>query len=328
MVRGLLTCGFVFGPSACSDDGGSGGAETGGAPAEAGGGGAAAAPYDCAAAPTAPLSDRVMTGPKGYHGLAIDSAGLMFGIDASGMLTRSSYDGDASPFLANVEAEQIAFADSGDLVLASFGGLLGITQEAERYTIDQTLGGYGLRIGPDGHAYASSGNGVYRVDLESFESELLVSAGSDDTARGFDWSPALDRLYVGVFGSDVRMGVMVVGLDGDLRATGPLEPFANVSNVPTNDGIAVDACGNLYVADAFEKQVTRVTPDGVVSLYLDWSGDPQQHGHGMVFGSGVGGFRDDALYLPMPFANHAVREVVVGVPSRSWQGATVNRVGP
>ena len=34
----------------------------------------------------------------------------------------------------------------------------------------------------------------------------------------------------------------------------------------------------------------------------------------------VEGWRDDAIYLPLPYDNNGVLEIVVGVPSKEWTG--------
>jgi len=78
------------------------------------------------------------------------------------------------------------------------------------------------------------------------------------------------------------------------------------------DGLTVDACGNLYVPNYETSAVYRIAPDGVVGLYLEQT--LEQYGHGLEWGSGVGGWREDALYLPQPYDDATVVEVVVGVP--------------
>ena len=137
-----------------------------------------------------------------------------------------------------------------------------------------------------------------------------------------------DKLYVGMTG-DSGGDVRVVALDEDLNATGPLETFVDISPDPVwIDGVGTDICGNVYVAHFSTSQLFRVTPDGQASVFVDWSIDPSQYGHGLIFGNGIGGFREDALYLPMPYANNSVQEVIVGVPSRAWAGTAINARTP
>ncbi len=313
-----------------SGAGGAGAGGTGGGPGGSGGtGGAGGEPptFDCATAPTEPLEQRVLTGPRGYHGLAINEAGRIFGTNVDLTLVHSSYEGDWAPFVPNVVVDQIAFAESGHLILAASDGLIGITPDAQRYTINAELYGYGLRIGPDGRAWLAEPRAIRRVNLVTGLADTIVTVPDIDMgtfAHAFDFSPSLDALYVGMTG-ETGMDVRVVQLDENLDATGVLEDFANVAEGKVwIDGVATDVCGNLYVANFATSQLSKITPDGVSSLYFDWSADPTQYGHGVIFGNGVGGFREDAIYLPMPYNEHTVQEIVVGIPSRTWKGIPIS----
>lgn len=61
----------------------------------------------------------------------------------------------------------------------------------------------------------------------------------------------------------------------------------------------------------------RVTPEGEVSLYVDLG--PTEYAHGAEWGSGVGGWRVDALYVSRPFDDDSVAEIVVGIPGGSYR---------
>jgi hypothetical protein len=70
---------------------------------------------------------------------------------------------------------------------------------------------------------------------------------------------------------------------------------------------------------AFSAQLDRlyigtVDDDGRI-FYWDLDEDLEPIGEPRVFVSGVGGWRSDALYLPVPEAGNVVKEVVVGVPA-------------
>ena len=80
-----------------------------------------------------------------------------------------------------------------------------------------------------------------------------------------------------------------------------------------HDGMGVDACGNVYVADYTSRNLFRLSPEGEKTVLVRWS--EARYGHGLAWGSGIGGFREDAIYLPQPFDGNTVVEVVVGVPS-------------
>lgn len=267
-----------------------------------------------------------MVGPRGYHGLAIDAEGRIYGTASDLTLVRSTYDGAWMPFLPNVATEQIAFAPNGHLILAAADGLGGITPDALRYAINPALYGYGLRIGPNGRGYLAEARALRSVNLVTGIAETLAIVEDEDPAvmaHALDFSPSFDALYVGMTGES-GVNVRVLRLDDDLQPLGPLEDFAEISHGKVwIDGVATDICGNLYVADFTSSKLFRITPDGSSAVYFDWSDDPTQYGHGVIFGTGVGGFREDAIYLPMPYNDHTVQEIIVGVPSRSWAGVAL-----
>ncbi len=349
MSRTLLCMLLVHLALACGDDtsdgaggnGGAGAGDTGGAGAgplggfgggPAGGqggvgggqGGVGEGPiFDCALAPSMPVSTQTIPGARGYHGLAVDQVGLISGLDSSYNLVQSTHDGTWSPFLSNLQAEQIAFAADGNLFMAASNGILAVTPSAQVLTVSTLSDSpYGLRIGPDEMIYTTSIAEVLRVDPASGADEPVATLPKSvgfAYVHSFDWSPSFDRIYVGTIGS----GLFVADLDPSYNALAPLEQLTPFSD-SWIDGVAVDACGNIYAANYSTSQLFKITPDGVPTVYVDWSSTFEQYGHGVIFGNGVGGFREDALYLPQPYNDHTVLEVVVGVPSRSFGGTVVN----
>ena len=307
-----------------------GGSTDGGNPPEGGSG--AGGPVDCATAPSTAISSQVLQGARAYHGIAIDDAGLLWGINQNGTLIRSTYEGDWTPFLSNVWVEQIAFAPDGDLHMASFGTVLTVTPEAQQQTLSGQVGGYGLRMGPDGKVWVADSDGVRRIDPNTGMAEVVAlmppSEGGFVSAHSFDFTPSYDRLVVGTIGDQGQ--VRAVDLDENFNAAGYLEPYLDLQPFSSVwlDGIAFDVCGNFYAANYASSQLFKVAPNGQSSVFVDWSNDSSQYGHGVVFGNGKFGFREDALYLPMPYNGHTVMEVVVGIPGREYEGVVLNGPTP
>ena len=79
------------------------------------------------------------------------------------------------------------------------------------------------------------------------------------------------------------------------------------------DGFGVDICGNLWIA-CYPDKLYRVPPDGGGAMYHEWASS--SYGHGLEWGSGVGGWDDESLYLPQPFDGNTVVRVEIGVPYR------------
>ena len=188
---------------------------------------------------------------------------------------------------------------------------------------------YVVRVGPDGMIYTTNGevgrdNVVQRVHPETGEVEVVVR-GRDGSppfqARVLDFSPDLSRMYMG---THVLGSVYVVDLDEDLNAVGVPRVLAP-SVGSWHDGLGVDACGYLWIASYDDQSTYRVSPDGSeVVRVLRSTFDEGMYGHGVAWGSGVGGFREDALYLPQPVNGGTVGEAIIGVPYRTWDGTVIN----
>jgi hypothetical protein len=77
--------------------------------------------------------------------------------------------------------------------------------------------------------------------------------------------------------------------------------------------MAVDACGNVYVCDYGASIVYRIKSDASeIELLIAGSGAYLPN---LQWGSGLGGFKEDSLYLPDGWT-HEVFEVDIGVPGK------------
>lgn len=293
--------------------------------------------FDCSTAPDAPLSQRTLVGPRGYHGLAIDDAGFMVGIDKSGALIRSDYSGDWSVALPGLgRANQLDYLPGGDLAVAqddidgmtSLRTLMRITPQGGQSNIIEQIGAYGVNVGPDGMVYVAASD-VERVDPDTGARVVLAPDNFNSwSPRVLDFSPDYKRLYVGGRSSPGNGHVYAMDLDENLDSAGPLEIFTStpLSDAPAlHDILLVDVCGYLYVTSVFDNRMFRISPSGVVSPYIDWNEPEVPHyAHGAVFGGGIGGWREDAIYTAMPSNDNQVQEIVIGVPGRKWKGTVIN----
>jgi hypothetical protein len=116
-----------------------------------------------------------------------------------------------------------------------------------------------------------------------------------------------------------------MALDEDYAPTGEPTVFAEGLGNGWHDGLDIDVCGNVYAVDYSSSSLYRASADGeTVTRLVDWSGPGADFGHGMEYGSGVGGWRADAIYLPMPTGDKKVKEIVIGIPGNMWEGEVLN----
>lgn len=280
----------------------------------------------CDDVPTFNSGDTTLTGARGYHGLAFDAEDeTIIGFDGSSLI-KSTYAGSRSVFLPGLSGiQQMDRLPDGDLVLgdSSNGRLLRVTDSGGSATISSGVGSvYGVAVGPDGKVWVANGSAILRVDPDTGVAETIVTVAGW-SAHSLNFNLDSTRLYIGSIGSGGN--VYYVDLDEDLNAASEVFVFASGVGGGYHDGLEVDACGNLYVADYTTRGFYRVEPDGTVTTFSDIVSE--LYGHGAVWGNGVGGWRDDAIYQPQPYNGNTVREVVIGFGSadkvRTWNGVHV-----
>ena len=274
---------------------------------------------DCSTLPTSPTVDQVISGARGYHGLAIDAAGYIVGSDGSA-LWKSDYQGNASLWVPQQgTGQEMVYLPSGDLawVLDNQSALNLYDTNGTSTYLTGAQGAYGLVYGSDGYLYMAQGSNIKRVDPLTGDTTTVVTIPG--SSRSLDFSPDDSKLYIGtVSGGNIYQ----VNLDANLDAIDA--PTVLASGLGSFlDGLRVDACGYLYVPCYSNSNLYRISPDGTVEIFVDWPG-LNQYGHGVIFGTGVGGWSATSLFLPVPYGGNAVKEVGIGVPSRTWQGTVIN----
>ncbi len=281
--------------------------------------------WDCDDLPVPFESQTELIAPRGYHDVYFDQDGHIIGWDGNSLIA-STYDDMTSVFLPGVNSAQgMDVLDMGDLLYVNdFGELRRVTTDMVQTTVSTSVNGaYGITVGPDQMAYVSTGSAIVRVDPESGESVSWLNTASIHS-RAMVFNLDSTGVYISTLfgGSD---SVYFQGVDDDLEPDGDLVQYASGVGEGYHDGLAIDACGNLYVPDFNTRGLYRVDTEGVVTMLYNQATDGASHyGHGLEFGSGIDGWNTHAIYLPQPYDGHTVLEVVLGVRSgsyvRTWDG--------
>jgi DNA-binding beta-propeller fold protein YncE len=225
------------------------------------------------------------------------------------------------------QLQQMDRLPDGDYVMGSenAGGVIRVYQSGAAGFVAPVSGVYGVRVGPDGMVYAADMSAVYRIDPTTKVKEVYLPQKSGFSPKVLDFSPDLSKMYIGTISSSGK--VYAVDLDANFDPVGNPYLFANNVGGGWHDGLGVDICGNLYVNDYNSMGLYRVSPDGsqVEELAKSnfWQGN---YGHGLAWGSGIGGWLEGAIYMPLPYKNNQVVEFNIGVPYRTWaKGSVINR---
>jgi hypothetical protein len=278
---------------------------------------------DCGALAEKPVLTE-LEAPRGYHDVIFDTDGNLIGSDGQ-HLVKASDPSTASVWLPDhADIEQMDHLLDGDMVFADRSGpVLRVTSAGGETVIATDVGAYGLIVGPDGMLYAANVFDVLRIDPDTGEKTSFVKGlPSLFMPRVLDFSPDFRTLYIG--GGSNDGAIYRVPLDEHMDPTGEAVPF--VMGVGTeggtayHDGLAVDACGNLYVNDYSTLRLFRISPHGDVQTLLQFTWAENDYTHGGAWGSGLGAWRTEAFYMPQPYHGATVLEAVVGVPSRSFNG--------
>lgn len=260
---------------------------------------------------------------SGARDLAFDGRGNV-ALTAGNRINLAARGGTATPLVMDAMAEVTAlrFTRNGQLVFATSAltdagtvqGALwvlepgGSTPAAMRWSPTGRVDG--LAINPDGTAWYSdrTANTVFRFAVgDPAMPEAVVRGVAAPRALAFDGTGRV--LYVG--GS---AGVFRVNLDGGDGGVGTPTPV--FTGTDTITGLAVDTCGNLWVANE---------RPGLMSQLMRWDGtqlsviyESADGVRALAFGQG-GDYDDRVIYFLQPGAGamRAVGVVARGVPRPS-----------
>jgi streptogramin lyase len=249
------------------------------------------------------------------------------GTDDTGLIdtgTDTGDTGDTAPVDLPPSAATLRFepAVPAPGVGFSAGTLVRVEPSGATSNIATGLGSiYGVTVGPDGMVYVTS-NTITRVDPDTGEKTTIFDPDFSTrygTAHAVNFNLDSTKMYIATIGPGT---VFEMDLDANLDPTS--DPTAFYTGLGAwMDGIELDECGNLYIADYSDSALWRITADGSTADMMT-TPSSTDYGHGVTWGNGVGDWAADTLYLPQPYAGYHVREVRIGFASgdtvRTWNG--------
>lgn len=274
---------------------------------------------DCAALSPTPLSAGPVSGARAYHGIAITD-GKLYGTDGSNLIEADGYGGSSVFLPGTGRMEQLDVMSDGTIVGISGSDIVQIFPTGGLTVLASVSNAYGIRVGPDDKVYVADWSRITRIDPATGTVETWLDGGGV-SPKVLDFSVDLTKMYIGSISDGGR--VYEVDLDANYDPIAAPRVFASTPNT-WHDGLEVDVCGNLYVAEYYERAMYRISPSGSVTEYFSPS-DTSLYGHGVVFGNGEGPFDQMSMYIPQPYNGDTVSVIETGVPYRTYTGPVINQ---
>ncbi|MEJ7728442.1 MAG: gluconolactonase [Polyangiaceae bacterium] len=299
------------GPGGAGGSGAAGGSASGGA-GGAGGGSGGANP-DCAALPAGPIDPVEVTDALGgSEDFAFDGKGHIAGkqgnsmvlVDAQGAVT------DLAPLAGQTYG--VRFHPDGRLLAAAVqqGKLVAITPEGDVSDYVTGLSGpNGIYPDFDGNVWVTEfgGNKVTRVGAD-LQKETVAEGTNASSPNGVVLDAAHNRLFYTEYGDGKVQRVDLGGANPEAVEVATVEGAL--------DGLAMDACGNLYAVDQQGSDLYRIELDAAgaaVGAPVMLAHFPQNVAN-VQWGSGAG-FDGKLLYAAgNPGVVYSVAVGVAGMP--------------
>ncbi len=269
---------------------------------------------DCDAIPEGPFPLTKLTGPMASEDLAFDRHGHLIGSNDKAIF-KSKYGQTPQLFVPSFNFRAgLRALPNGHLIVCDNqkGELTRVDEQGLKYPLVTGLSyPNGLEIDLQGWVYFTEHDADVVWRVHPFTGDKTMITNEISNPNGLSFSPDYKTLYIGGFNGNPTIYAMSISPDG---VPGKLVPFASVGT-GWHDGMAVDACGNVYVADYSESKIYRITPDGQSSKVIIDGKSLGAYLPNMQWGTGVGGWDQLSLYLPNGWAKE-VFEVKIGVPSK------------
>jgi sugar lactone lactonase YvrE len=272
--------------------------------------------YDCDDLPEGPFGLTKLDGPMASEDLAFDPYGNIIGSNDKAIF-KSGYNEEPQVFVPNMKFRAgLRYLPNGHLIVCNNnkGELVRVDEEGVQHTVLTGLSyPNGLTVDLAGWVYLTEHDANKVLRVHPFTGETTVLTTSIGSPNGVTFSPDYKTLYIGGFSGKKIIYAMSISPDG---VPGKLIEWATNVGSGWLDGMAVDACGNVYIADYGTTKILKLPPDGSSwEVFIDGSTLDGAYLPNLQWGSGVGGWSQTSVFLPDGW-HKGVFEVDIGVPGK------------
>lgn len=243
--------------------------------------------------------------------IAFDSEGNLVGSDME-KIFKTKFQGKPKVWIPDIHTRAgLRFLPNGTLVVCDDqkGQLRAFEPDGSERVILQGLQyPNGLTIDMKGYIYLTEHNANRVLRIHPYTGAYTVLTKKIPNPNGIAFNPDYTSLYIGSFGSGwiYKMTISPDGIPGKLiEWVSPAGPGGLL------DGIAVDACGNVYVCEYGNTDIYRIHPSGSPVVKIVHGVDTYLPN--MQWGVGYG-WDPLSLYIPDGW-KASVWRLYVGVPS-------------
>ena len=271
--------------------------------------------FDCNAISDGPFVLDKLDGPIASEDLAFDAEGNLIGSNDNAIF-KSPYDGSPQVWVPNIQFRAgLRFLPTGDLVVNNdnTGQFLRVEPDGTIHVVLNNLAyPNGLAVHLDGWVVVTEHDAkrVLKVDAYENTSEI-ISQGVVKNPNGAAFNPDYSLLYIAGFSGVGTIYAFPVSPEGDV---GDLFEWKTDVGTGWLDGIGVDICSNVYIADYYATKIFRfdINAENQTTV-LEGQQGSNTYLPNMQWGSGLGGWDSNKLYLPDGW-NKDVFEVDMGIP--------------
>lgn len=269
--------------------------------------------YDCANLPQGPFPLEKIPGAVASEDIAFDNQGNLVGSNNTALF-KTKAGAKAKLWIPGVNQRAgMRYLPDGKLAVCDdkLGRILVFDEDGSQKVLVQGLAyPNGITTDLKGFIYVTEHDGSRVLRIHPYTGAYTVLTNQIKNPNGIIFNPDFTHLYIGSFGSGYiyKLALSPTGVPGKLvKWASPIGPGGLL------DGIAVDACGNVYVCEYGATDIWRIPASGGAAVKIIDGDTKETYLPNLQWGGGKG-WDPMSIYIPDGW-KIGVWRVQLGVPS-------------